>query len=447
MPSQATFLDRGIAIGALLALSVTATAQPNDAAPADDVIPTLEPTAAAPSDRVATHTNFRDQAKLGEFETAATTGLRLIELVEAEEGPNSTALAEVLFEVGEVQRQAKQHDAAEQTLMRSIEIYQSDGGQTAPELIGPMTSLGVNYNNAENYRPAVGVLGEARTLSRRNFGLLNEGQIEIIDHLTTGFVGLRQYEEADQQQLAALHLYQRNHGTDTVASLPGVYKAAAYLRRRGRYGEALALYQRSVRVIQDELSKTDPELAAPLREIGNSYREQLLFDGLGASALKRSVEILEQAEPVDHASLAQSYRDLGDWLTVFSRVGNGTVEYERAWQLLAEAENGEELRARWFGARATTWVYQQPFSQRGLRIKGQEPGLKDGFVLIQLDVKPDGRTDNVVVIKSEPAGAKDETIARSARKSRLRPHIVDGKVTRLEGRRLRYEFTYKPEAF
>jgi tetratricopeptide (TPR) repeat protein len=441
MPSQAQFLNRTIAISALVALSAAAVAQPETAPPA------LEPTVAAPGERVGTQTNFGDQAKLGEFETAATTGLRLIELVEAEEGPNSTALAEVLFEVGDVQRQAKQHDAAEVTLMRSIEIYQAQGGRTAPELIKPMTSLGMNYNDAENYGPAIGVLGEARTLSRRNFGLLNEGQIEIVDHLTVGFVGLRQYEQADHQQLMMLQLYQRNHGTDTVAALPGVYKHAAYLRRRGLYGEALTLYQRSVRVIQDELGKTDPALAAPLRGIGNSFREQLLFDGLGASALKRSIEILEQADPVDYANLAQSYRDLGDWLTVFSRIGNGAKEYELAWQLLDQAEDGEELQERWFGSRTAKWVHQQPFSQRGLRLKGQEPGLKDGFVLIQLDVKSNGRTDNIVVIESEPAGAKDETIARSARKSRLRPHIVDGKVARLEGLRLRYEFTYKPDAF
>ena len=441
MPSYVTFIHRCIAISALFALSAAAIAQP------DDAIPALEPAVESASERIETHTSFRDQTKLGEFKTAATTGLRLIELVEAEEGPTSTALAEVLFEVGEVQRRAKQHDDAELTLIRSIEIYQSQGGQTTPELIGPMTSLGMNYNDAENYRPAVGVLGEARTLSRRNFGLLNEGQIEIVEHLTTSFVGLRQFEQADHQQLMMMQLYQRNHGTDTVASLPGVYKAAAYLRRRGRYNEALALYQRSVRVIQDERGKTDPELATPLREIGNSFREQLVFDGLGASALKRSIEILEQAEPRDYASLAQSYRDLGDWFTVFSKVGNGIEEYELAWQLLDEAEDGEQLRERWFGSSSIKWVYQPPYSRRGLRVKGEEPGLKDGFVLIQLDIKPDGRTANVVVIESEPAGAKDETIARSARKSRLRPHIVDGKVTLLEGRRLRYPFTYKPDAF
>lgn len=441
MSSQSQLLGRTIALSALLALSASAFAQTDAAvAPAQ--------AAEALNERFETHITFLDQTKLGEFETAATTGVRLIELVEADEGPTSIKLAEVLADVGDVQRRAKQHDAAELTLLRSIEIFQSQGGQTAPELIAPMTSLGMNYNDTEDYRPAVGVLGEARTLSRRNFGLLNEGQIVIAEHLTRGYVGLRDYEQADKQQLMALQLYQRNHGTDTVASLPAVYRHATYLRRRGRFAEALASYQRAIRVIHQERGKLDPALALPLREIGNSYREQLLFDGLGASALKRSIEILEQAEPIDYIGLAQSYRDLGDWYTAFNRVGNGTEEYEHSWQLLDQAEEeGEELQQRWFSSRKAKWIVQLPFSQRGLRLKGTEPGLKDGFVLIQLDVKPDGRTDNVVVLESEPAGGKDETVSRSARKSRLRPYMVDGKVARLEGLRLRYEFSYKPESF
>ena len=439
-------------LDALAAPAGASVSEPTDVDAADgDAIELqsagMEDPVDAPSERVETHDLFRSQSILREYDSAVTTGLRLVEIVEAEEGPNSIALADVLTEVGEIQRLAKQHDEAERTLLRSIEIYQSQSGQTAPELVRPMTSLGVNYIDDENYRPAVGVLGEARSLSRRNFGLLNEDQVEIIDHLTVGLIGLRQFEEADQQQLKMLHIYQRNHGVDTIDSLPGVYKHAAYLRIRGRFAEALSLYQRSVRIIQDERGKFDPALAEPLREIGNTYREQLIFDGLGASALKRSIEILEQAEPRDNLGLARSYRDLGDWLTVFSRVGNGIENYETAWQLLNEVEGGDELQRRWFGARTAKWIYRPPFSQRGLGQKGQEPGLKDGFVLIQLDVQPNGRTDNVVILESEPTGAKDETIVRSARRSRLRPYIVDGKAARLEGLRLRYEFHYRPEAF
>jgi len=428
------------ALGLLLVFSTAGWSQPESTGP-DAPAPQPAP------NRFETHIEFLDRTELEEFDLAASVGTRLVDLVEAEDGPTSAGLAEVLTDVGEVQRRAGQYDAAERSLLRAIDIYQSLDGPASAKLINPMLSLGMTYNDSEKYGAAVIILSEARSIDRRNYGLLDEGQLAIIGHLTKSYIRLRDYEQANQKQLEGLRLSQRIHGVDTLESLPALYTYAAFLRSVSSHDEARYYYNRAIRIIHRERGKSDPALAYPLREIGNSFREQGFPEGLGASALKRAIEILEQAEPLDYLALARVYRDLGDWYTAFSRVGRGAEEYEKAWQLLGESEMGSPLQQEWFDTRQPEFVYFVSPSQRGLRAKGSEPGLKEGFVTIQFDLLPNGRTDNVTVLESDPVGGKDESTLRSMRNSRLRPNLVDGKVAVTEGLKRRYRFTYQPDAF
>jgi TonB family protein len=412
-----------------------------------DTMETDTPAAPATTGRFETHVQFLDRTALEEFDLAADLGTRLIDLVEAEDGPTSMGLADVLTEVGEVQRLAKEYEAAERNLLRAIDIYQSLDGHASEKLVKPMVSLGLNYSDSDRDAPAVVMFSEARSIDRRNNGLLHEGQLAIIGYVTESYINLGEYEQAHRKQLEGLQLSQRIHGIDTMASLPAIYTYAAFLKDMGNYDEARFFYNRAIRVIYENRSKLDPALAYPLREIGNSFREQVLPESLGAGSIKRCIEILEQAEFVDHLELALCYRDLGDWFTAFSRVGTGSEQYEKAWQLLEHSEAGPALRDRWFATKRPEFVRYQPMSRRGLRTRGSEPGLQEGFVTIQFDLLANGRTDNVIVLESEPAGGKDESALRSIRNSRLRPSIVDGKVIRTEGLIRRYVFSYKPSAF
>jgi len=431
-------------VGLLLVLSNPGWCQQETVGPD---APAPAPTPAPETSRFETRAEFLDRTALAEFDLAASVGSRLIDLVEAEDGPTSRELADVLTEVGEVQRLAKEYEAAEGSLLRAIDIYQSLEGPTSAQLVKPMVSLGLNYNDSEKYAPAVIIFSEARSIERRNHGLLNESQLAIIGHVTESYIQLRDYEQAHRKQLEGLRLSQRIHGVDTIASLPALYTYADFLRDVGSYDAARVYYSQAIRIIHDNRGKLDSAAAYPLRQIGNSYREQMLNEGMGAGSLKRAVEILEQTEPLDSLELARAYRDLGDWYTAFSRVGKGSEEYEKAWQVLENSEAGTALRAEWFATRRPEFVRYMPVSQRGLRFKGSEPGLKEGFVTIQFDLLANGRTENVTILESDPVGAKDESALRSMRTSRLRPNIIDGKVVRTEALRRRYVFTYKPSAF
>src|SRR5690606_23492333 len=114
--------------------------------------------------------------------------------------------------------------------------------------------------------------------------------------------------------------------------------------------------------------------------------------------------------------------------------------YRTAWQLLGALENGADLRREWFGELHT--VFDEPISQRGL---SRAPEAVRGHVIVAFDVDRYGRTSDVRVAQSEPAGLKDDAVVRAVRRWRFRPRIEDGEVTTRDDVALRVNFRYLPD--
>ncbi len=65
---------------------------------------------------------------------------------------------------------------------------------------------------------------------------------------------------------------------------------------------------------------------------------------------------------------------------------------------------------------------------------------KEGWVEVRFDVDEKGRTSDVRVVSSAPAGVFEQAALGAVRRWRFRPHRVDGEVTATEsGVRLRFE--------
>lgn len=376
------------------------------------------------------------------YDDAMDVGERLLALTEQQTGPQSRNTAIVLTGLAEVQRRAGFHGPSEENFLRSIEILRSTDGVYSEAIIDPLVGLGSNYHDNGDYLEALTVFNEAHAVNRRVFGLLNEEQIDIMDRMTITLSSMNRFAEADQQQVAALQLMERKHGIDTPEILPAIYKYAAWLRSSGLFQLERNYYARAMNIIRKDFGRESTEMVKPLREIGNSFRTQKLGEGQGISSLKRALELLQAREDPDPLAMAETLRDLGDWYVAFSKVGPTGQEYRTAWRLLEEVENGEELQREWFGEPDYV-LYESP-SPRGVS-SVQEPGMVPGHVLVVFDVDEFGRADNVVVAEAVPPGLKNESTARSLRRSRFRPRIVDGELAATQRLARRFVYYYEPE--
>jgi TonB family protein len=364
-----------------------------------------------------------------------------VKSVEAEVGRNTLRTAEAYFDLAEAKRAAGERDEAATSYLAAIDIYRAVDGGFTPLAIGPLTSLGDNYHEAGEYLSAVSAYGEARTISRRAYGLTNEGQVVFLDRLSRSLLELNQTIEADEQQTEALRLVERNHPPESDEALAALYKYAAWLRDRGFFQDEREQYLRALRTVREHYGKEDVRQVAPLVGLANSLRNQRLPDGLGISSLQEALRFLQAAPEQDRVAIAAVMRDIGDWFVAFNRVGYDGTEYRHAWELLGSAPNGEQLRQEWFTG--PTYVLREPISLRSL---SEEPDAPQGHVLVSFDLGTTGESTNVAIVESTPAGLKDEAMLRHIRRSRFRPQMANGELVPGQGLALQFNFRYMPDA-
>jgi TonB family protein len=425
--------------------SPPAPASASQEQPATDVSPPAQD-AAADGDAVspdALVSRFEANDAFGrlvadqKFAAAVPVGKRLAELTEQEFGKRSRETADVYAALGDAERHAGDHDGAEKSYLEAIDVYRSVDGVFTPLVIGPLTSMGENYDEAGQYLNAVSAYSEARTVNRRTFGLLNEEQIPLLDHMTQSLVALNDLAEADKQQLEALHLIQRNWPPDSDRSLAATYKYAAWLQSRGRFQEERDTYAQALRAITDASGENDPRRVEPLRGIANSFRSQGIPEPQGIGSLNQALEVLDAHQPRDDLATAEVLRDIGDWNVAFDKVDYAGEEYRRAWQLLGDVDNGEKVRADWF--RGANYVLREPISLRDI---SEERNAPQGHVVAKFDLDTSGRPSNVVIVESDPPGLKDEAVLRAVRRSRFRPQMLDGELVSGQGLGLRFTYRY-----
>lgn len=364
-------------------------------------------------------------------------GEQLLKSNIAEYGARSLQVAEAYLDLANAQREAKDFDKAAESYLAAVEAYRSVDGPFTPLAIGPLTSLGDNYHDADDDTNAVAAYSEARTVSRRAYGLHNTQQIELLDRMSRSLLDLNELSEAEAQQVEALRLVQRAHPPGSDEVLEAIYKYAEWLGDRQYIQLQRDQYGRALRLIRSTYGEDDVRQVRPLLGIGNSYREERNPASMGIGALEEALKLLEAQPERDPVAMAMTLRDIGDWAVAFGKMGYSGTEYQRAWQLLGSAPNGADLQRQWFTG--ANYVLYEPISPRGL---STDPEALSGHVTVSFDIDRAGNTQNVTLVESTPPGLKDEAVLRHIRRSRFRPVIDNGTVVVGKSLAIQVKFRY-----
>jgi TonB family protein len=367
-------------------------------------------------------------------------GEKLLQSNIREFGPRSLQTAEAYIDLGNAQRQAKDYEKAAESYLAAVEVYRAIEGPFTPLAIAPLTNLGDSYHEADDDVNAVASYSEARTVSRRAYGLHNEDQVELLDRMSRSLLALNQPTEAEAQQLEALRLVQRANPPGSDPVLEAIYKYAEWLGDRLFFQLQRDQYARALRMIRAAHGDRDVRQVRPLLGIGNSYREERNPASMGISALEEALSLLDEQPQRDPIATAMALRDSGDWAVAFGKTGYAGTEYQRAWLLLGSAPNADELRREWFTG--ANYVLYEPISPRGL---SNDPDALSGHVTVTFDIDTHGNSTNVALVESNPVGLKDEAVLRHIRRSRFRPVLSDGQVVTGKTLAIQVKFRYLPE--
>jgi hypothetical protein len=395
-----------------------------------------------PVTRFEVQIELEDQLAAGDAAAAAALGARLKVLAEAEFGPQSTAFADTLLLVAEAQKRDGSFESAEDNALQAIEIYRQAAGTFDEALVEPYLALGDVYSAAEDYINAMPAYEEARSISRRASGLLNPDQIEILERMSRTAEGLGEIEDAHDYQRDALTLVERANEPYSPEVIAAAIRYGTWLREHNMFTPEQTLYTQAERAVTEQYGENSIELVPILLARAESFRSQALNHPMGYGALELATEILDR-NPGHPRLRAEVYRDIGDWEAAFDARGTDGEAYLMSWAALGEVEDGDALRADWFGETPTRWVLLAARSQRGF---STDPDAAAGTLVIRFTVLPSGLTTAVAVTDADPPGIAEEAFIRQFRASRFRPVIRDGRIVPVQ-RGFRVEFRYDPKRY
>ncbi len=257
-------------------------------------------------------------------------------------------------------------------------------GPFTPLAIAPLTSLGDNYHEANDDVNAVASYTEARTVSRRVYGLHNEAA----DRAARSHVALAARSEPAGRgrgaagRSAAPRAAQQSAGRPTPCSRPSISTPSGsatdcmFQLERDQYMRALRIIRAGPWRARRPAGQS--RCSASATRIATSAIPR-------AWASRRSQEALEllleqpERDPARDRPARCATSAIGPSRSA-RRAIDGT-EYQRAWQMLGSAPNGEQLRREWFSG--ANYVLYEPISPRGL---STDPEAVSGHVTVTFDI-------------------------------------------------------------
>lgn len=349
----------------------------------------------------------------GDFEAALDPAQIIIselETFEADASPDRVMLAVILAEL-------ESFDDAEIELLGVVEKMQADEGLYTQSLIDPLRILGRTYMRAGRFPEAVTSLVQAREISRRAAGLFNvEHQIEVIDDLTTAYLGLRDTTAARDLQIERLEVAQRQFGADDPAAIPFYNTYADYLERSRLRRSARAQYE-TVLAIAESANDTAQMLTA----LSNIVRQDLQTNTHRA-AREQLTELISSPTAQDHIQeLGIAHAVLGDAALTEEEGRDANEHYRRAWELLEAAEETDPAT-----------YFADPVAIRLIPpltivdVTERDLPYEFGSIELVFDVNEDGRVEEITGLGSQPPEIMDDAYVERLLAAWFRPPLVDG---------------------
>ena len=388
------------------------------------------------------------------FDEADISAKRVIEMSIRVYGPQSRETAKALNNLGIVQNNARQFDAAVQNFTSAIEILEIVEDRLSSEIVNPLRGLGVAHLGAGRPDLAARAYGRATHITHVNEGPHNIEQVELLDAMAEAQLRLGDIDAA-RDILDRVHILNVRHFADNATGLlPSLMRRAAWQHRAGYYDDERATYRRAIRIIEEASDREDPRLVTPLVKLGKSfYYIQPMTDvgprpmvaASGEVYLKRAARIAERSEEFPWLDLATTKLALADYYTSresFSRAGK---IYNEVWNALSADEDRLDMRRELLEQPTPIWSERLPQSTNAARSAKdrRDGGVRTGTVRVTYVVTPRGRA-SVQDVTVEPAEFENmaRAVGREIRRRKYRPMIAEGETVGSGTQVFEHEFRY-----
>lgn len=446
-------------------LLVTAGLGGTFAAAGDVVQGSYEPTAAGER-RVAPYHEFRRLYAAGRYGEAVPLAQAIVRMLE-DADPGDGNLPGAWNNLGTTQLRAGDPASAIPSFLKAIDLLEATESISSRRLIAPLGGLGAAYAALDRHDLAAASLRHALAISRRADGLLNVGQLDLLEALVTSYEVIDDAAGIDRERRYAVQVVQQAYGPNDPRTVPMLSALADWYAATNRYAPARELYQRVVEIASVEDGGRNAATITGLLGVARSHRLQYVdhpesietphdvaaqspavpggtikmrvrlagpeeqqvrilsvkLDSAGLAALTRALEILDSLADPPAELLAEVLLELGDWYIAARDTRRAIEAYERAWPLfetLATDAAPNPLRS----PRAV--AYRPPFeATRSRSLSSEEAVERNGEFVV--DVAADGFVSGVARVGGDLSLGRGWLVQKALAHSRFSPRFEDGK--------------------
>ncbi len=390
-------------------------------------------TLSAPSSAGDTANPRQSQLPRGNDHPSAELLRQRLATLQAEHGPQAGELIPVLSALATAELAAGENEYAAIRLERVLELLRYHEGHYSQALMTPLLRLASIYMDTGRFNRAIDKLRYAQHLTQRRDGVYSLDQVELIEKLARSFLGLNEGDEAHREMQLAFNLSRRVHGEDSIEHVPGMLRYAAWFRLIGEDRRARNLYQGVITMLESEHGPHHHSLIEPLTHLSATASKPWYYLQEREAALQRADHILHMQAGMDAEDRAASAVRLGDFYTLVKMQEKADAQYQRAWQILSEAQEPRLDESVIFSQPV---VLNFPYAivpdvRRGLRF--EEHVIS---VTYEMDIDASGKVSNVKVLDHSGPTTLNRTLLRTAFTLRFRPRIEAGEPAPTQGYRI-----------
>jgi tetratricopeptide (TPR) repeat protein len=252
--------------------------------------------------------------------------------------------------------------------------------------------------------------------------------------------------DADRLQRQRLQVQEQAYGEDGEELLPTLEKLGQYFALRaatsGRFedpalrnrqpalfSESLDLYDRAIKIIEDNYGPNDLRLVNSLQGIAQAR----LMQGAKSKseqALERALFVIESNPTTDLPDRIEAIIRMGDLYTRTSDKRAGET-YLRAWNLMEENPGYDGLKRQAFGAPTRLYPREQRIANIDRRPKNVNAD-EELFIVAEYTVRTDGKVRDVKLLDNNVHSAQRRRLRNQLLAARFRPRIVNGELVKTE---------------
>jgi tetratricopeptide (TPR) repeat protein len=366
-------------------------------------------------------------------------------------------------------------DDALSDMVAAIEEVRTREGPQSPELIGPLTALGLYYHEQGDPALALAVVEQARQVLRANYGLYSLAEAPLLQQLIAAeeargnpagawdieekLLDLVSRHRGDARTVPILReiadkrldvLWRYVHGEFPPQIVLGCYYSRGWRGggscRAGSRGnvkasllnEAVSYYTQAINTLfraEGYSSELVPELLMELVRVSYRYGR----GGLGGRSLDYLMAYRVQNDP-SALVRADALIAMADWDLVFARGNRDLIKlaherYEAAYARLEGAEGERQLIAQMFAPEIPVVI---PAFLPNPLVTEETPQSRE-FIDVAFDIDEEGRSDHIDILDTTTApDAAQDSLVDLIDESLFRPRVTGGGIDETSRVVLRY---------